>query len=161
MIRYPRVPALMVLVITALLGLVYVLAWGEVDRFLKHQNGGAASLESLEKKIAEDSKKGTVAANVWFAYGEMLAQAGRHGDAANAFRQAMTVDPSMRQARFQCGLMLAMANRAEEFYNYQKELVYSEAKLAVELFERPEAQKFLGDEKFMALAKEAKSQSVD
>jgi hypothetical protein len=50
---------------------------------------------------------------------------------------------------------------ADQFYSFQKDLVYSEAKLAVELFERPETQRFLSEERFANLAKEAKNQAMD
>ena len=41
-------------------------------------------------------------------------------------------------------------------------LVYSsDAKLAQELFDRPEAQKYLAEERFSSLSKEAKNQAMD
>ena len=161
--RYPRKPALLILLVAATLGVAYVAAWGKIERYLKKQPGDH-SIEALEKKIAaEQGPDGTgkASAATWRAYAEALAEARQHARAAAAFKEVLALEPYHRDAKFQCGLALALAGQADEFYNFQKELVYGEAKLAVDLFERPEAQKYLSEERFSSLAKEAKNQAMD
>jgi tetratricopeptide (TPR) repeat protein len=152
--RHPRKPALLVLLIAAVLGTLYVTAWGKIEQLWKKKPQG---IEALEQQI----KAGNASAATWRAYGEALMNAKDFARAANAFRQVLAMEPAQRDAKFQCGLALAQSGAADEFYNFQKDLVYSEAKLAVELFERPETHQYLAQERFASLAKEAKNQAMD
>ena len=154
--RYPRKPAVVILSAALVVGLLYVAAWGRVERLWKKQPG-AQGVAALEKKIAG----GDHTAATWYAYGEALSDAKQFEKAAAAFKEVLAIEPYKREAKFQCGLALAQAKDGNEFYAFQKELVYSEAKMAVELFERPEARRFLSEERFTALATEAKSQAMD
>jgi hypothetical protein len=95
------------------------------------------------------------------AYGDALVAAKEFGRAAAAYREVLEVEPGNRAVKYQRGLALAQANAPELFYQFQKDLVYSEPKLAVEIFERAEAQKYLSEERFSSLAKEAKNQAMD
>jgi tetratricopeptide (TPR) repeat protein len=158
--RYPRKPAMIVLLATLALGVFYVTAWGRIERLWKKQPGDQ-SLVALEKRIESEGKAGGVKIETWRAYGAALLEAKQFAKAATAFREVLAMDPQQRDAKFQCGLALAQAGAADEFYSFQKDLVYSEAKLAVELFERPETQGYLAQERFANLAKEAKNQAMD
>src|SRR4051812_44909904 len=158
--RYPRKPALIVLLVTLAMGALYVTAWGKIERLWKKQPGDQ-SVVALEKRIEEERKGAGVKVETWRAYGAALAVDKRFKDAATAFREVLAIDPGQRDAKFQCGLALAQAGAADDFYSFQKDLVYSEAKLAVELFERPETQGDLAQERFANLAKEAKNQAMD
>jgi tetratricopeptide (TPR) repeat protein len=158
--RYPRTPASLIVLGALALGVLYVVAWGRVEQLWKHQPG-ERSVEALEKRLAEEQKTGRASAATWRAYGDALVEAKRWSDAATAFKEVLAIEPANRNAKFQCGLALAQSGQADEFYKFQKELVYGEAKLAVELFERPEAQRYLAEERFSALSKEAKNQAMD
>jgi cytochrome c-type biogenesis protein CcmH/NrfG len=159
--RYPRKPALIVLLATLALGTFYVTAWGRIERIWKKQSAGDQSLVALETRIETERKGNGVKIETWRAYGTALAEAKQYAKAANAFREVLALDPQQRDAKFQCGLALAQAGAADEFYTFQKDLVYSEAKLAVELFERPETLHYLSEDRFANLAKEAKNQAMD
>jgi cytochrome c-type biogenesis protein CcmH/NrfG len=158
--RYPRTPALLIVLVALSLGALYVTAWGRVEALWKKQPG-EQSVEALEKRIADEQAKGSVSAATWFAYGNALADAKQWSKAATAYKEVLAIEPARKDAKFQCALALAQAGQADEFYSFQKELVYGEAKLAVELFERPEAQKYLAEDRFAALAREAKNQALD
>src|SRR5258706_11875175 len=159
--RYPSKQALIVVLIALTLGVVYVTAWAKIEQLWKKQPTDQ-NLEALKRKVAEETKSpGGVSVATWRAYGEALSDAKQFAPAAVAFREALAIDPAQRDAKFQCGLALAQAGAADEFYDFLKDLVYSEAKLAVELFERPEAQKYLAQERFASLSKEAKNQAMD
>ena len=158
--HYPRKPALIVVVVALTLGVIYVSAWGRIERLWKKQPADQ-SIEALKQRIDEGLKKGNVPIATWQAYGEALADAKQYTAAAAAFQEVLAQDPAKREAKFGCGLALAQANKPDEFYAFLKDMVFGEPKLAVELFERPEAQKFMGEARFAALSKEAKNQAMD
>lgn len=154
---------MLILLVAATLGVAYVTAWGTIERYLKKQPADQG-IQALEKQIADaqgPEGRGTVPAATWRAYAQALADARQYARAAVAYKEVLAIEPYNRDAKFQCGLSLALAGQADEFYNFQKELVYGEAKLAVELFERPEAQRYLAEDRFSALSKEAKNQAMD
>ena len=172
MTRHPRTPALIILAVAALLGGFYVTAWGRIEKLWKKT--GDQTVESLEKRIAAEGKTPAgVSAATWRAYAEALADAKRFAAAAAAYKEVIALQPGQRDPKFQRGLALAQAGKqpganpdearaaADEFYSFQKELVYGEAKIAVDLFDRPEGQKYLAEERFVSLAKEAKNQAMD
>lgn len=154
--RYSRKPALIILVVATTLGVAYMVAWGQVERYLKKKNGDQ-SIEAIEQKIAA----GDHSAQTWNSYADALLAAKQFGKAADAYKQVIALQPFKRDAKFQCGICLAHANRKEEFFAFAKEQVYSEAKLAVELLDRPEAQAFSNDPRFAALKDEARNQAMD
>jgi hypothetical protein len=154
--RYNRLPALVILLVATVLGVAYAWGWDRMERWFK-KTPDPLSIEALEKKITAGDKS----AATWLAYANALGDAKQYSSAANAYKQVLAIEPFKREARFQCGIMLAQADRADDFYEFQKSLVYSEAKLAVELFERPETQKFLSQERFKLLFAEAKNQAMD
>jgi hypothetical protein len=158
--RYPRTPASLVVLVALSIGVLYVVAWGRVEALWKKQPG-EQSIEALEKRLAEEQAKGQASAGTWFAYATALAEAKQWSKAAAAYKEVLALEPTRRDVKFQCALALAQSGQKDDFYNFQKELVYGEAKLAVELFERPEAKNYLSEERFSALAKEAKNQAMD
>ncbi|MDB5322300.1 MAG: hypothetical protein JWN40_3931 [Phycisphaerales bacterium] len=151
---------MIVLLVTLTLGVFYVTAWGKIERLWKKQ-AGDQSLAALENRVSQERKVGAVKVETLRAYGAALSAEKRFKDAATAFGEVLAMDPGQRDAKFQCGLALAQAGESDAFYNFQKDLVYSEAKLAVELFERPETQGYLAQERFANLSKEAKNQAMD
>ena len=50
----------------------------------------------------------------WYNLGTILARRGAFGDAADAFRRALAVDPSMGPARHNLGVALVRAGRLDE-----------------------------------------------
>jgi cytochrome c-type biogenesis protein CcmH/NrfG len=159
--QYPRKPAVIVLAVAAVVAAVFLVAWGRVEAYYKQKSGGH-TIEAMEQRIAEEKKAGRpVTPQTWLAYGQLLMDDKKYDQAASAFKEVLEVQPFNREAKFQRGLALAQSGQADAFYQFQKDLVYSEAKLAVELFERVETQRYQGDERFSALAKEAKNQAMD
>lgn len=158
--QYPRKPALIVLLVATVLGVVYVSAWGKIEKLWKKQPSGQ-SLEAMEAKIEELGKAGGVPAATWRAYADALMEAKQYSKAAAAYKEVLAIEPFQRDAKFQCGLALAMGGDSDGFYNFQKDLVYSEAKLAVDIFERPETQSFRKEKRFADLVNEAKNQAMD
>jgi len=158
MIRHPRLPALIVFVVAATLGALYLVAWGQVEKYWR---GGNQTLDALRKKVEAEGKAGAVSAETWLAYADALVNAKRFADASEAYKEVISLQPGKRDPKFQCGLALAQAGASGPFYDFLKELVYSDAKVAEDLFSRPEAQPYLKDERFTSLAKEAKNQAMD
>jgi cytochrome c-type biogenesis protein CcmH/NrfG len=160
MTRHPRTPAFLVLTTAASIGILYVAAWGHVERIWK-QTPGDRSVEALEKRLADEQKTGAVKADTWLAYAQALGDARQFARAATAYKEVLALEPHRRDAKFQCGLALAQSDQPDAFHDFLKDLLYAEPKLAVELFERPESKTYLSQERFSALAKEAKNQAMD
>jgi len=158
MTRHPRLPALIVLVAATTLGALYLVAWGQVEKYWK---GGNQNLDALRKQVEAEGKAGTVSAQTWRAYADALVNAKQFAPASDAYKEVIALQPGNRDPKFQCGLALAQAGASAPFYDFLKELVYSDAKVAEDLFARPEAQKYLSEERFSSLAKEAKNQAMD
>jgi tetratricopeptide (TPR) repeat protein len=158
--RYPRKPALIVLAIVVLLGGAYLIAWNRAEAKNREKAGGN-SVEAIEKKIAEEKAGGVVSLATWRAYGDALMDAKEFAKAAVAFQELLQLDPRLRDVKFQRGLALAQSGAGDAFYQFQKDLVYSEPKLALEIFERAETQRYQAEERFSSLAREAKHQAMD
>ena len=168
MTRHPRTPALIILVVAAAIGTAYVVAQAQIQ---KHRNKtGDHTLEALARRITDEGKRpGGVSPDAWRAYADALLSAKQFDEAAKAYKEVIALRPGERNAKFQCGLALAQAGQqknaptsaTDDFYDFQKELVYGEAKLAVDLFDAPEAQPYLKQDRFASLAKEAKNQAMD
>jgi tetratricopeptide (TPR) repeat protein len=160
MTRHPRLPALIVLVSAATLGALYLVAWGQIEKHWK--NGGNQTLDALKKQVETEGKSPRgVSAETWLAYADALANAKQFAPAADAYKEVIALQPSKRDAKFQCGLALAQADAPNPFYDYLKELVYGDPKVAEDLFNRPETQTYLKEDRFVSLAKEAKNQAMD
>ena len=156
MLRYRRTPALVVLAVMALLGVGYVFAWDKVERLWK-KSPGEQSVEVLEKRIADGDKS----AATWLAYAEALAKAKEYKRAATAYKEVIKLEPAKTQAKFQCALCLANAGEKDGLHEYLKDLVLAEPKLTMEILDRPETQKFMTDDRLVALKEEAKNQAMD
>ena len=117
----------------------------------------AGALTELEIAIASEQ----ASAADWFAYAESLWLRGQYADSAAACQEVLQREPYHREAKFRCGLALAAAGRAEEFYRFMRELAWSEPKLAVDLFARAETRPYLGDERLRVLQREARNQAMD
>ncbi len=154
--RYKRTPALIVLLVSAILGVVYVAAWGRIEQYF-NRNGGGQTIAALEKKIAAGDK--TI--ETWNAYGDALLDAGQHSQAADAFKQVLAIAPYKRDVKFQFAVSLGSAGRSDELFNFLKDQVYSEPKLAQDLFDRPVIQKYVNEDRFANLLKEARNQAMD
>jgi hypothetical protein len=159
MTRHPRLPALIVLVAATTVGALYLVTWGHVERYWK--GGGNQTLEALRKRVEAEGKGGRVSAETWLAYADALNDDKQFAAAADAYREVIALQPTKRDPKFQCGLALAQAGAANPFYDFVKDLVYGDAKVAEDLFNRPEAQQYLKEERFASLAKEAKNQAMD
>ena len=121
--RYPRTPAMMILVAAASIGVLYVVAWGRVEKIWKKQ-GPDQGIEALEKQIAADGKTGRVPATTWRAYANALMDAKQFSKAAAAYREVLALEPTQRDAKFQCGMALAQAGAADDFYNFQPQMEF-------------------------------------
>ena len=159
MTRHPRLPALIVFVVAAALGGLYLVAWGQVEKYWKR--GGNQTLDALRTQVEAEGRAGTVSPETWLAYADALVAAKQFAPASDAYKEVIALQPGKRDPKFQCGLALAQAGASGPFYDFLKELVYSDAKVAEDLFSRPEAQPYLKDERFASLAKEAKNQAMD
>jgi tetratricopeptide (TPR) repeat protein len=160
MTRHPRLPALIVLVAATTLGALYLVAWGRIEK--RWKNGGNQTLAALQKQVESEGKSAKgVSAETWQAYADALVNARQFAPAADAYKEAIALQPSRRDTKFQCGLALAQAGAPDRLYDFLKELVYGDARVAEDLLNRPEAQKFLKEERFASLAKEAKNQAMD
>ena len=155
MLQYRRTPALIVLAVMAVLGVGYVLAWDKVERLWK-KSPGEQSIQALEKKIADGDKS----AATWLAYAEAL-KPKDPARAATAYKEVIKLEPAKNQARFQCALCLANAGNSNELYDFLTDLVLAEPKLSMQILDRPETQKYMGEERFTALKTEAKNQAMD
>jgi tetratricopeptide (TPR) repeat protein len=155
MVRYRRTPALIVVLVTAALGVGYVLAWDKVERLWK--KAGDQDIASLEQKIEGGDKS----AGTWLAYAEALVKAKEYGRAAAAYGEVIKADRGKKEAKFQRAICLALAGRGDELYDFLKEMVLIEPKLTMEILDRPETQKFGGEARFTALKNEARDQAMD
>ena len=62
----------------------------------------------------------------WYNLGTILARRGAYGDAADAFRRALAVDPSMGPARHNLGVALVRAGKLDEAIVVLRESVAAE-----------------------------------
>jgi hypothetical protein len=153
--RHNRIPALTILLVAAFAGGAYLV---RANRAAGKPREGLAALEA---KI----KEGNAGKADWLNYAMALKDEQRHAQAALAFRQVLELEPYNRQVKIEYVVALANANDKAGLGNYLKDLVYAEAKLSLELFERKELKPFLADPvvgpQFEALQKEARAQAMD
>ena len=156
MTQYSRTPSVLILLARLALAVVYACcAPARTDASL---NGdGSRTLEQLERAIAATNAD----AQTWFQYAGLLRERKRFADAALAFEKVLEQEPFNREARFRCATSLALAGDEDDFYDFLRELTYSDAKLSVELLARRECQVYLGQSRFQALQNEARSQAMD
>jgi hypothetical protein len=58
-------------------------------------------------------------------------------------------------------VVLAKAGDPDAFYSFMANLLLSEPRLALEIFGRPEIQRYMGEERFQSLLAQARVQSMD
>jgi tetratricopeptide (TPR) repeat protein len=112
--------------------------------------------DELEKTATktDDSK-------VWMQYAQVLFSLGRHQHAAQAYHKVLQKQPYNNQARYQRALALAQSDDEDAYFRYMQNLVLTYPQMATELFAQPECQRFLTQDRFRSLAREARVQAVD
>ena len=135
----------------------YALA-GRGGRSAEAARGDGRILERLSQ-VERRIGAGGCGACVWADYGGLLAQAGRHRHAAAAFAEVLRLEPYNRDAQCLRALELARAGEVEPLRGYMAELVVCNAKLADELFARPEFSPVVRRPDFRPLVDEARNQA--
>jgi len=151
MSQHRRTPTTLVLLLTAA-ALVYLYVAGG-SQVAADQPG----LAELELAIAQPD----AAPATWRLFAQRLHEAGRLDHAAVAYRRCLESDPYDREVRLHCASVLALTGDAESFLEFMRDMVLIDAKLAVEVFNRPESKPYLARADFQALQAEAVSQSMD
>lgn len=152
--HYRRLPALVILVAGVALGALYLKTWGR-------QTAEPEARRKLEALISGQIPGHVATAKDWLAYGDILAREKEYGPAAEAYAKVLEKENYNRDARQGRAVCLAQAGNEEECFNFMKTLVFSEPKLAVDLFERRELQRYTSIDRFAALYKDAKAQAMD
>jgi thioredoxin-like negative regulator of GroEL len=132
-------------------GAIYMRTWGRGA-------GGGDSLAALEKQIG---RGGEIRPEIWSAYAQKLMEAKRFADAASAYKKVLEKSPADRTAKTGVAIALAKAGNEEEFYKFMSELTYSDAKMAMDIFDRGECQAWLSQTRFKTLQHEARAQAMD
>jgi hypothetical protein len=151
MMRHRRLPAIGVLVLVVGLGALYVRSWG------RGASGDGASIPDLEKQIA----RGKVDAATWNTYAGKLVEAKRFDNAATAYKKVLELEPANRGAKMGAAISLAKAKDEEEFYKFMSDLTASDAKMAMDIFDRGECQAWLSQQRFATLKNDARAQAMD
>src|SRR5688500_9410458 len=141
--RHNRIPALLILLLAACAGAAYLR---QANRAAGKPREGLAALEA---KI----QSGSADKNDWLNYAIALNEAKQPGQAAQAYRKVLELEPYNRQVKIEYVVALANAGDKDGLANYLKDLVYAEAKLALELFDRKEVKPYLADAQFESLQK--------
>jgi tetratricopeptide (TPR) repeat protein len=156
---YSRRPAAAILAAFAIAGAAYAVTVHRRQAVPDNPAAaeGAAALAALERRIAT----GQATADEWVNYGTALAKAGRSAQAAEAFDAAIRLEPYHRVARVQRALALAASGQTDALLDHMKDLTLSDAKLAAEVFARPELRRLTANSAFANLAQEARDQAND
>ena len=152
MIQHSRKPAAVILLL--MLGLSTLLV---LDRRTLARGADDTELAALQLAIAQPDAK----TQTWLKYAQKLQAVGQPRHAAMAYRRVLAAEPYNRIARLNGAICLAKAGQADDFYTFMHDTVLIDPKLAVDVFERPEAQAFLSEPRFQALSREAQVQSMD
>ncbi len=150
-------PALLILLITLVVGAGYLTSWGKHLTLREIMGASDGALADIEATI----QTGKPTAATWRDYGNLLLARQRYVDAADAMKRAMELDAADQDLRVQYGLALAAGKNRDGFLEFMGSFVFSEPKLAMDLFERPECRGYLNDPAFAPLYKDAKGQAVD
>ncbi len=157
MARHRRLPALVILLSACVVGAGYLTGWGKRMSFSEIVGQSDGAMAELETAIRD----GKATAGTWRAYGDLLLGRKAYGEAAEAIRRAIELSPADQELRMELGLALAGGKNREGFLDFMNGFVFSEPKLAVDLFERPECRGYLRDPAFAPLYRDAKGQAVD
>ena len=88
-------------------------------------------------------------------------EARRFDDAASAYKKVLEKESGNRNAKTGVAIALARAKNEEEFYKFMSDLTYSDAKMAMDIFDRGECQAWLSQTRFKTLQHEARAQAMD
>lgn len=150
MMQYRRTPAVLVLVLAT-------AGWAVVLRGQSTRGGEIGELSALQ--IAAAAPAATAAD--WRNFAEALQAAGRFAESAQAYQKALEREPYNRQMKFDRAIALARTGDADAFFECMRDLSITEAKLAVEILDRAESQRYLSEDRFRVIAQEAASQARD
>jgi tetratricopeptide (TPR) repeat protein len=128
MTQHARIPAIMAIGLTALVGLGIFAVTGQ----FRAPDLAHLSLQDLEKEII-----GSTDGRVWLAYGDKLREAGQYDIAAKAYQKAVDLQPDLVDARLNQGLVLGQSN-PDAFFEYVSQLSMNYPKVAANLMERSE-----------------------
>jgi len=145
--QHNRIPAIAIILTACVLSLVLGFIFtGDTE----------VDFDELEKTVTQtdDSK-------VWMQYARALYSLGRHQHAAQAYQKVLQIEPYNNQARYQCALAFARSGDEDAYFQYMQNLVLTYPQMATELFAQPECQRFLTQDRFRVLAREARVQAVD
>lgn len=147
-----RTPAGLVLLLTFLLSAGYV--WNtRVDG----RPGQGQTLVQLEQAIANPD----ATTETWLHYGQCLQQERRYDHAASAYQRVLETDPYSRVANFQCVAALALLGDGDRLHAFLVKLIQLDPRLALDVFARPELQRYLKQPRFAEAHKQAIVQSMD
>ena len=150
--QYSRHPAILVLVVCAVVGLTYFQA---VTSDAQQRTG--ANLAEIELAIADPD----AGSDLWLLYGQRLSECGRYDHAIMAFRQVLKLDPYCRPANIDCATALAHEGDADGLYEFVSKLVLMDPRLTQDILGRPESQSYLSAARFRAVQSQARVQSMD
>jgi tetratricopeptide (TPR) repeat protein len=152
MIQRSRKPAVAVLLATFVAGAAYLHGTAAASR-----TADGPALAQLEVAIADPD----ATPETWLLYAQLLQQAGRFPHAAAAYQRVLEADPFSHVANLQCAVVLALAGDADQFYGFMNKLLLVDPRLALDIFGRPEAQRYLSADRFQTLFAQARVQSMD
>jgi tetratricopeptide (TPR) repeat protein len=148
-VRYSRIPAMLVLMMT-ITGISYY-----VRGSLRKHAGTERTLEQLEAAI----KVNKTDMGLWKDYAKALMAAEQYEKAAKAWEQVMDRDPT-RENRVGYARALAKWN-GDKYYDFLRDQVHVDAKLTQEMMEWPESQGYMDHDRFRMLYKDAQAQAAD
>ena len=156
-IKYTRWPAAVVFFASVLSVAAY--AWASQGRGASSvgRDGGRQDSGACERSIAAGQADG----RAWFAYAEQLRAEGKFRLAAEAYQRATEKEPYHRESRFWTAVCLATVGDVPRLQAFMEQLAASEAKLAVEIFQRGELAPYLQAPAMARLLQEARDQAKD
>ena len=152
MIQHSRTPAAVVLLLTFLVAAGYVWNSRAADRV-----GHGPTLAQLEQAIANPE----ASTETWLLYAQRLQQEQRFDHAALAYQRVIETDPDSRTANLQCAAALAQLGDADRLHGFLSHLTQLDPRLALDVFGRPELQRYLKQAPFQSLLNQARIQSLD
>ena len=142
----------MVLLLTFLTAAGYVWNTRAADR-----GGHGSTLAQLEQAIANPD----ASTETWLLYAQHLQQKQRFDHAVMAYQRVLETDPNSRTANLQCAAALAQLGDADRLYGFLTHLTQLDPRLALDVFGRPELQRYLKHDRFKFLLNHARIQSLD
>ena len=152
MIQRSRKPAAIVLLATFVAGAAIVSSTTTESRL-----ADGPTLAQLEVAIADAD----ASAETWLAYAQRLQQAGRLTHSIAAYQRVLELDPFSRTANLQCATVLAQAGNAGPLHAFLSKLLLVDPRLTQDILGRPEAQRYLTEDRFQSLLSQARIQSMD